>query len=136
VSPPLSEIHKINVTGTISGCTGTPGITTGDLTLLASVTDKLNCAQLISYSKPNKSSSLSIKWNNGTISTGSEFVVSLQTVANFLISGRFDAGAIFVGKYGTAQTQNTPVGGGCVTPGVSLSTATLALKPGTKLLIG
>jgi hypothetical protein len=43
---------------------------------------------------------------------------------------------MFVGNQATAETQNTPDGGGCVTQGASLSTATLTLKPGTKVLVG
>jgi hypothetical protein len=136
VSPTVSVAHKINVTGTLSDCTGTPGITSGDLTALATVSDKVNCAQLDSYSKPDKSVAVSIKWNNGTRSIGSEFVVSFETPTNFLISGKFDAGSMFLGKTATMTTLNTPDGGGCTTAGTSLSTATLALKPGSQALLG
>src|SRR5262249_9512325 len=143
VSPTVSEAHKIKVTGTLSDCTGTPGITTGDLTTQATVSDKLNCAQLASYKKLNKSAAVSVKWNNGTTSIGSEFVVSFETVAHFLISGKFDDGDIFVNKTATVATVNTPVGGGCsvafggrTTSRASLSTATLGLKPGTNVMIG
>jgi hypothetical protein len=135
VSPTVSEAHTVNVTGKLSGCTGTPGITSGDLTLYAKVTDKLNCAQLISYSKPN-TANLSVKWNNGTTSTGSGFVVTFQDVTKFLISGQITAGDMFVYKTATAQTVNTPDGGGCITGGASLSVATLGLAPGTNLAIG
>ena len=135
VSPTVSEAHTVNVTGKLSGCTGTPGITSGDLTLEAKVTDKLNCAQLIAYSKPN-TANLSVKWNNGTTSTGAEFVVTFQEVTKFLISGQVTAGDVFVYKTATAETVNTPDGGGCITGGASLSVATLALAPGTNLAIG
>jgi hypothetical protein len=135
VSPTVSEAHTVNVTGKLSGCTGTPGITGGDLTLETKVTDKLNCAQLISYSKPN-TANLSVKWNNGTTSTGAEFVVTFQEVTKFLISGQITAGDMFVYKTATAQTVNTPDGGGCITGGASLSVATLGLAPGTSLAIG
>ena len=135
VSPTVSEAHTVNVTGKLSGCTGTSGITSGDLTLEAKVTDKLNCAQLIAYSKPN-TADLSVKWNNGTTSTGAEFVVTFQEVTKFLISGQVTAGDVFVYKTATAETVNTPDGGGCITGGASLSVATLALAPGTNLAIG
>ena len=135
VSPTVSEAHTVNVTGKLSGCTGTPGITSGDLTLYAKVTDKLNCTQLITYSKPN-TANLSVKWNNGTTSTGAEFLVTFQDVTKFLISGRIEAGDMFVYKTATAQTVNTPEGGGCLTGGASLSVVTLALAPGTDLAIG
>jgi hypothetical protein len=135
VSPTVSEAHTINVTGTLSGCTGTPGITSGDLTLVGKVTEKLNCAQLISYSKPN-TANLSVKWNNGTTSTGAGFVVTFQEVTKFLISGQVTAGDAFLYKTATAQTVNTPEGGGCLTGGASLSVVTMALAPGTNLAIG
>ena len=135
VSPTVSETHKVNVTGKLSGCTGTPGITSGDLTLEVNVSDKLNCAQLISYSKPNRAV-LSVTWNDGTASTGSGFLVTFQDVTKFLISGRVTAGASFVGKTATAQTVNTPEGGGCISGGASLGVATLAFAPGTELEIG
>ena len=135
VSPTVSEAHTVNVTGKLSDCTGTPGITSGDLTLLGKVTDKLNCAQLISYSKPN-TANLSVKWNNGTTSTGAEFVVTFQEVTKFLISGQVTAGDAFLYKTATAQTVNTPEGGGCLTGGASLSVVTMALAPGTNLAIG
>ena len=135
VSPTVSEAHTVNVTGKITGCTGTAGITSGDLTLYAKVTDKLNCTQLISYSKPN-TANLSVKWNNGTTSTGSEFLVTFEEATKFLISGKISAGDAFVYKTATAQTVNTPEGGGCLTGGASLSVVTMALAPGTNLEIG
>jgi len=135
VSATVSEAHKVNVTAKLSGCTGSPGITSGDLTLEANVTDKLNCTQLIAYSKP-KRANLSVTWNNGSKSTGSEFLVTFQDVTKFLISGEITAGDIFVRKTATAQTANTPEGGGCITGGASLSVADLALAPGTSLAIG
>jgi hypothetical protein len=135
VSPTVSEAHTVNVTGKLSGCTGTPGITSGDLTLYAKVTDKLNCAQLISYSKPN-TANLSVKWNNGTTSTGSEFLVTFEEATKFLISGKIEAGDSFVYKTATAETVNTPEGGGCLTGGASLSVVTMAFAPGTSLAIG
>ena len=135
VSPTVSEAHKVTVTGKISGCTGTPGITSGDLTLEVKVADKLNCAQLIAYSKP-KRANLSVTWNNGTRSTGSEILVTFQDVTKFLISGDITAGNVFVDKTATAETVNTPDGGGCISGGASLSVATLALAPGTNLAIG
>ena len=135
VSPTVSEAHTVNVTGKLSGCTGTPGITSGDLTVEVNMTDKLNCAELISYSKPNRAV-LSVTWNNGTRSTGSEFLVTFQDVTKFLISGGITAGNMFVDKTATAQTVNTPDGGGCISGGASLSVATLGLAPGTSLAIG
>jgi hypothetical protein len=139
VSPPVSatvsEAHTVNVTATLSGCTGSPGITSGDLTLEAKVTDKLNCAELISYSKPT-TANLSVTWNNGTKSTGAEFLVTFQDVTKFLISGKISAGNMFLYKTATAETANTPEGGGCITGGASLGVATLALAPGTSLAIG
>jgi len=135
VSPTVSEAHSISVTGTLSGCTGTPGITSGDLTLEAKEAEKLNCAELIAYQKPN-TASVSVKWNNGTTSTGAEFVVTFQEVTKFLISGQITAGDAFVYKTATAQTVNTPDGGGCLTGGASLSVVTMALAPGTNLAIG
>jgi hypothetical protein len=135
VSPTVSEAHDISVTGTLSGCTGTPGITGGDLTLSAKEADKLNCAQLISYAKPS-TANVSVKWNNGKTSTGSEFVVGFVAVTKTTISGQVNGGDVFVGKTSTAATVNTPDGGGCTTQGASLSTATLALAPGTNVNIG
>ena len=135
VSPTVSEAHSISVTGTLSGCTGTPGITSGDLTLEAKEAEKLNCAELIAYQKPN-TASVSVKWNNGTTSTGAEFVVGFESVTKTTISGQVTGGDVFVGKTATAATVNTPDGGGCTTEGASLSTATLALAPGTNLAIG
>jgi hypothetical protein len=135
VSPTVSETHKINLVGKLSGCTGTAGITGGDLTVEVNVPDKLNCAQLVSYSKPNRAV-LSVAWNNGARSTGSEFLVTFQDVTKFLISGRVSAGSVFVGKTATAATVNTPEGGGCISGGASLAVADLALAPGTDLEIG
>jgi hypothetical protein len=135
VSPTVSETHKINVAGKLSGCTGTPGITSGDLTVEVNMKDKLNCAELISYTTPNRAV-LSVTWNDGSRSTGSGFLVTFQDVTKFLISGRVTAGSSFVGKTATAQTVNTPEGGGCISGGASLGVATLALAPGTELEIG
>jgi hypothetical protein len=136
LSPTVSEAHAVSVEGTLSGCTGTPGITGGDLTLsLVKETDKLNCAQLIADTKPN-TATVSVKWNNGKTSTGAEFVVAFQSVTKTTISGQITGGDMFVGKTSTATTVNTPDGGGCTTEGVSLSTATLALAPGTEVAIG
>jgi hypothetical protein len=135
VSPTVSETHKINVVGKLSGCTGTAGITGGDLTVEVNVPDKLNCAQLISYTKPNRAV-LSVTWNNGATSTGSGFLVTFQDVTKFLISGRVTAGSVFVRDTATAATVNTPEGGGCISGGASLGVADLALAPGTQLEIG
>jgi hypothetical protein len=135
VSPTVSEAHDISVTGTLSGCTGTPGIASGDLTLSAKEADKLNCAQLISYTKPS-TATVSVKWNNGKTSTGTDFVVGFEEVTKTTISGQVASGDVFVGKTATAATVNTPDGGGCITGGASLSTATLALAPGTNVAIG
>src|SRR5262245_50744776 len=55
IAPGASVTHRINVTGKLSDCTGTPGITSGEVTSLASVTDKLDCEQLATYKQPNKS---------------------------------------------------------------------------------
>jgi hypothetical protein len=135
VSPTVSEAHTVNVTGTLLGCTGAAGITSGDFTLEANVTDKLNCAELIAYTKAN-TASVSVKWNDGTTSTGAEFVVSFERAAKTVISGKVTGGDAFVGKTATAATVNTPGGGGCITPGASLSAATVALVPGTDVAIG
>src|SRR5438477_1747985 len=132
VSPTVSEAHDISVTGTLSGCTGTPGITSGDLTLSAKEADKLNCAQLIAYTKPS-TANVSVKWNNGKTSTGSDFVVGFEEVTKTTISGQVTGGDVFVGKTATAATVNTPDGGGCTTAGASLSAATLALAPNTNI---
>ncbi len=79
---------------------------------------------------------MSVKWNNGTTSTGEDFVVGFEAVTKTTISGQVTGGDMFVGKTSTAATVNTPDGGGCTTQGASLSTATLALAPGTNVAIG
>ena len=135
ISPTASEAHKFDVTGTLSGCTGTEGITSGDLTLSAEVADPLNCAQLIAYLKPN-TANVSIEWNNGKKSTGDAFTVAFDQVTKTTISGDFNGGDTFVGKSATASTSNKADDGGCTDAGVSLSSVTLALAAGTNLTIG
>jgi hypothetical protein len=134
MSPTASEAHTFKVTGTLSGCTGSSGITSGEVTLTADVADKLYCAQLIAYQKPN-TANVSIAWNNGKTSTGDAFTVAFESVTKTTISGDFTGGE-FEGKSATAGTSNTADGGGCTTAGVSLSSATLALAPGTTFAIG
>jgi hypothetical protein len=135
VSPTASVAHTLTAKGTISGCTGTPGITSGEFTLSAGATDKLNCAQVLTYSKPG-TATVSVKWNNGSTSTGSKLALTYATVASTTITGKFTGGTAFVGKTTTSTTANSPDGGGCLTGGASLSTATLSLAPDTKYTIG
>ena len=134
VSPTVSVAHALIAKGTLSGCTGTPGITSGVLTVLAKETDKLNCGQLIAYSKPGTASG-SVKWNNGQTSTGAKLAVTYASVTSSTISGKFTSGTVFVGKTTSSTTVNSPDGGGCLTQGVSLSTATLSLAPGANYTI-
>ena len=126
LSPTTSETHTLSATGKLSGCTGTPGITSGDLTFTAKPADKLNCSQLIAYTKPT-TSTVTIKWDNGKTSTGDNFTVAFEQVTKTTISGSFSGGDVFVGKTATTATQNTPDGNGCTAQGVSLNTASLAL---------
>jgi hypothetical protein len=134
IAPGAAVTHKINVTGKLSDCTGSSGITSGEVTSLASVTDKLDCEQLATYKQPNKSAAISITWSNGKRSIGSGFVVSFERVTSFLISGKFDAGGEFVNRTATLTTQNTR-DKGCTGNG-DLETATMTLKPGTSFLVG
>jgi hypothetical protein len=125
LSPTTSETHTLTATGKLTGCTGTPGITSGDLTFSAKPADKLNCAGLIAYTKPT-TATVSIKWDNGKTSTGDNFTVAFEQVTKTTISGSFTGGDVFVGKTATTATANTPDGNGCTAQGVSLNTATLS----------
>ena len=131
ISPTVSEAHTLSAKGTLSDCTGTPGITSGTLTFTAKVTAKLNCAQIVSYSQPGTANA-SVTWSNGKKSTGVNLAVTYEAVTTSTISGKFTSGSVFVGKTSTATTINSPNGGGCVTQGVSLTTASLSLAPGTE----
>jgi hypothetical protein len=134
ISPTVSVAHTLTAKGTLSGCTGTPGITSGALTFVEKETAKLNCAEILSYTQPGTASA-SVKWNNGKTSTGSKLAVTYESVATSTISGKFTGGTAFVGKTSSATTTNSPNGGGCVTKGVSLETATLSLSSGTNYTI-
>lgn len=134
ISPTVSEAHTLSAKGTLSGCTGTPGITTGALTFVAKVTAKLNCAEILTYSQPGTASA-SVKWSDGKTSTGDNLAVTYESVTTSTISGKFTGGTAFVGKTSSATTINSPNGGGCVTKGVSLKTAALSLAPGTEYTI-
>ncbi len=134
VSPTVSVAHTLTAKGTLSGCTGTLGITGGEFTFRAEESEELNCAQVIAYTKPG-TASVSVKWDNGTSSTGAQFALTYASVTSTKISGKFTSGNVFVGKTSTSMTVNSPNGGGCVTQGVSLSTAAVTLAPGTNFTI-
>jgi len=134
ISPTVSEAHTLSAKGTLSGCTGTAGITTGALTFVAKVTAKLNCTQILSYSQPGTANA-SVTWSNGKTSTGANLAVTYEAVTTSTISGKFTSGTEFVGKTSKATTINSPNGGGCVTKGVSLKTASLSLAPGTEYTV-
>jgi hypothetical protein len=135
LSPTTSESHTLSATGKLSGCTGTAGITSGDLTFTAKPADKLNCAQLIAYTKPT-TATVTIKWDNGKTSSGDSFTVAFEQVTKTTISGSFTGGDEFVGKTSTVSTLNTPDGNGCTAQGVSLNTASLSLAGGSAFTIG
>ena len=136
LSPPVSltvsVAHTLTARGTVSGCTGTPGITSGVLTFVEKETTKLNCAELLTYTEPG-TASVSVNWDNGKTSMGAKLAVTYASVTSSTISGKFTSGTAFVGKTSSASTVNTPNGGGCVTN--SLTTATLSLTPGTEYTI-
>ena len=134
ISPTVSEAHTLRAGGTLSGCTGTPGITSGELTFVVNETAKLKCSEVLTYSQPG-TASVSVKWNNGKTSTAEKLAVTYDSVATSTISGKFTGGTAFVGTTSNATTTNRPDGGGCVTSGVSLSTATLSLATGTQYTI-
>jgi hypothetical protein len=133
VSPTVSVAHTLTARGTLSGCTGTPGITGGDFTFRAEESEKLNCAQVIAYTKPG-TASVSVTWNNGKTSAGA-LALTYASVTSTKISGKLTSGDVFVGKTSTSMTVNSPNGGGCVNQGVSLSTAAVSLAPGTNFVI-
>jgi hypothetical protein len=134
VSPTVSVAHTLTAKGTLSGCTGTPGITSGELGFVAKRTAKLNCAEIATFKEPG-TASVSVKWNNGQTSTGPNLAVTYDSVVSSTISGKFTGGTAFVGKTSTSTTVNSPDNGGCFTEGVSLSTATLSLAQGTTYTI-
>jgi hypothetical protein len=135
ISPTVSEAHTLSAKGTLSDCTGTPGITSGKLTFVEKVSAKLNCAEIVTYTQPG-TANVSVTWSNGKTSTGTNLAVTYQAVTTSTISGKFTSGTVFVGKTSTATTVNNPDGGGCVTKGVSLKTATLSLARNTEYTVG
>ena len=134
MSPTVSVAHTLSAKGTLSGCTGTPGITSGELTFVAKGTAKLNCAEIVAYKEPG-TASVAVKWNNGTTSTGPSLAITYDSVTTTTITGKFTGGNAFIGKTSTSTTVNSPDDGGCVTEGVSLKTATLSLQAGTTYTI-
>ena len=134
ISPTVTATHSLSAKGTLSGCTGTPGITSGELSFVVTDTAKVKCSDLLTYTQPG-TASVSVKWNNGKTSTADKLAVTYDSVATSTISGKFTGGTAFVGKTSNATTTNRPNGGGCVTSGVSLSTATLSLAPDTAYTI-
>ena len=130
---------KSNTTikSSVSGCTGTPKITSGVITLpLIKGTTPGNCTSLIG--KPTKitvPAGGSILW--ATTKTKSVLGVLTLTpagLATYKASVKIASGQ-FAAKTLTVTAQFTPVGGGCLTKGVALKSATLKVKAGTKVTI-
>ena len=128
---------KVVAKGSFSGCTGTPGITSGKFvfTQLPGTTGS-NCSMLVA-SKTQNSASVVTTWNNGKTTTSAKTTVTKigqQGLAGVVTTnGKNTSGTVFVGQTATATTLFTPLKGGCVSG--ALSSASVALKAGTKVVI-
>ena len=137
VTPTASVAHKVTSKSTLSGCTGTKGITSGVATF-SSTTKKENCAQLLA-NKSASTATVTVKWNNGKVSgpgTLKETYVSLGVVK---LVGKITKGTVFVGKTSSSEASFLPKAGstkvGCVTPGVNLGKTNTSFPKGQKLTI-
>ena len=133
VSPTVSVTHNVSSKSTISGCTGTAGITSGVATFTSKGTTKQNCAQLIA-SKKVTTATITVKWSNGTTSGPGTATVTPVSTATVKITSKITKGQ-FAGKTSISTVLFIPKGGGCITAGKSLATTTVSLKAGTKLVI-
>ena len=127
-------LSNVKATITVSGCTGTPGITSGVISFTSKGTTKHTCATQLT-DKGNVKASASTKWNNGKTSVSPLVTLKYVSVGAYVASGKIASGTAFVGQSTSAQTQYIPVGGGCLTKGVSLKTATVSLSKGKTFTI-
>jgi hypothetical protein len=129
---------KIVAKGSFSGCTGTPGITSGSFTFTELPSAKgTNCNAFTVKGAAPTFASVVTKWNNGKTTTSAKTtvkVLGLQGTSGIVqTSGKNTSGTVFVGQTATATTLFKPSAGGCVS--AALSKATVALKTGTKVVI-
>ena len=138
VSPTVIGLHNVSSSAKLTGCTGTAGVTSGTTTFSSKGTTKEDCAILLA-SKASSTATASVKWSNGKTSIFAKLTLTYAGNAGAeKIVGKVTGGTetAFVGKTSTLVSQFVPVGGGCLTKGVSLKTATVALKAGTKSTLG
>jgi hypothetical protein len=138
VSPTVKATHTVTAKATLSGCTGTKGITSGVTSFLSKGTTKENCAVLIASKAPSTASA-SVKWSNGKTSVLAKLTLTYGgSVGAQVITGKITGGTqtSFIGKTTKLTSQFIPNGGGCLTKGVSLKTASVSLKKGTKSTLG
>lgn len=135
-APKIGSTKKVKSTvkasGSVSGCTGTKGISSGKFTLVSKATTAGNCATLLSSKKPSAATS-SITWSNGKKSASAKLTITPAGNATVKISGKVSSGTQFVRKAVSATVVFTPLNGGCTQK--DLSKASLALKKGTKFVI-
>ena len=138
-SPPAPKIGStkkvkstVKATGTVSGCTGTKGITSGKFTFLSKATTAGNCSTLLSSKKASTATS-SITWNNKKKSASSKLTLTPAGTATLKVSGKVSSGTVFTGKAVGATVVFTPLNGGCTKN--DLSKASIALKKNTKFTI-
>lgn len=132
VSPTVSATHKIVSHSTISGCTGTKGISSGKVTF-TSTSIKENCKILLA-NKKSSTATVTVKWNNGKVSGPGPATVSYVSLGVVKITSKMTNGP-FKGKTSVSKTLFLPTGGGCLTKGKSLATTSVSFAKGTKLTI-
>jgi hypothetical protein len=133
VSPTVIATHKISSKSTISGCTGTPGVTSGQVTF-TSTSIKENCKILLA-NKATSKATISVKWSNGKVSGPGTATVSYVSLGVVKITAKTTAGTIFLGKTSVSEALFLPKGGGCLTAGKSLGTTSVSFPKGQKLVI-
>ena len=138
VTPTASVTHKVTSKSTLSGCSGTKGITTGVATF-SSTTPKFNCAQLLTNKKPLKAT-VTVKWNNGQVSGPGTLTETYVSVGVVKLTGKITKGTVFVGKTSTSEVSFLPPKGAksvpCVSKGVNLTSTPTSFPKGQKLTIG
>ena len=122
----------VKATGTITGCTGTKGITKGSFVFTSKPTTAGNCSTLLTSKKATTATS-TVTWNNKKKSVSSKVTLTPAGTATEKVTGKVSSGTQFKGKTFTATVVFTPQNGGCQSK--DLSKASLSLKKGTKFVI-
>jgi hypothetical protein len=99
---------------------------------------KENCAVLLASKAPSTATA-TVKWSNGKTSVLAKLSLTYAgSLGAQTITGKITGGTqtSFVGKTTKLVSQFVPNGGGCLKAGVSLTTAAVSLKKGTKSTLG